>query len=248
MGSSTAKNRCLIVDDQREIVIFGDSHVNWLGAAYVRLPYAERPTAYLNVAHGRNWYDFQFGSESGSTYMESDNVEGGLPLSVEIRSTNPILFLSAPLHSAPLFSNPCWRSHCPARLASQFPSFAPVSHGAIASWCESHLSKQAEFLAHIVGRGHRVAVVEPPKPLYRTPALHSIPAEIIKATDDIYRSTCLAILDRLSVDVITVPDSTHTNGFTTEKFSASDPTDPHHGNIDFGFAMVSKIIDYFKSV
>ncbi len=97
-------------------------------------------------------------------------------------------------------------------------------------------------------RGHNLAVAEAPKPLARTPAMLALRQDILLASDRLYREFVYRRLRENNIPVVSVPEHRHSGGFTTEEFSGEKPTDPHHGNVHFGAAMMTKLLQFANEI
>jgi hypothetical protein len=94
--------------------------------------------------------------------------------------------------------------------------------------------------------GFAVAVLEPPKPLLRAPALGGIAPEILRAVDRQHRSFVAERLAEEAIPMIAAPDETHQGGFTLDAFAAEEADDPHHGNIAYGEKALARVLAFAK--
>lgn len=229
-----------------KIRIFGDSHVGTLKHGWTDVKsYAlkNRMASDFYSRHGVNWIKFSINDSGAGIHLFADRVPGRGPVDYLLDDSADMYVFSAPLHSGPVYRDPTWRSFCPWQCANQHFDMQPVSDGVLETWTDRQLACQIDMLGCAIKRGYRIAVVEAPKPLSRTPDLHKIHPDILLTVDRLYRESVVRRLAELGVTIIPVPDRLQANGFTPPEFSSENPADPHHGSTSFGATMLRAIFD-----
>jgi hypothetical protein len=229
-----------------KIRVFGDSHVACLreGAAASELVAASGLEVEFYGRHGLNYLQFEVTDVDGKVRIFSHALPQRRPLDYVIDSPEDIYFFSSILHSARSFSNVAWRTFCPWQCAEANPALQPVSSAVLRTWIEDQVRSRYDLLVKLKAHGYRVAVVEPPKPLPRASRQLQIRPDVLRAVDDCHRSVVGEMLRAADIDVISVPEHTHADGFTTDEYMSTTPRDIHHGNERFGAEMMDSIVRY----
>jgi hypothetical protein len=234
----------------RRLHVFGDSHVNGLYAGWERIAAKTAPLPFslrFYAANGANWFEFETDDSEGKLLIRSDRLEEiapGSAMEYLIADPDDIYVFSSPLHSCTVYRNASWRSFCPWECADANPDLQAVSTAAIEAWAEAQLACRLALLETAKTRVFSLAVVEPPKPLPRVLALYSLRRDVLATVDRIYRDFVVRRLGESGIPVISVPEHMVSDGFTRDEFAARDPTDPHHGNEQFGAEMMMKILEF----
>ncbi len=220
------------------ILVFGDSHVGCISWRFKDL--TEKADIKFDPVHGANWGAFELTETPEGLHVFADRVPGHNPLDLHINGGDQYYF-SSPLHSAPFYRDPAWRSFCPWTCSIDSPDHTPVSDATIEAWVDTAQARRMELLVKMKARGFDVTVVEPPKPLQRR-AHGSTKPSILRRVDEMVRNHITKRLQDLDVGVIEVPEHTVSDGFTLEAFSSENLEDPHHGSRPFYKLMLDKII------
>lgn len=223
--------------------IFGDSHVALLehAARTASPPLANLPS--FDHCHGWNWVEFTLGSRDGRPHCQADRVPGSPALDLVLGPPEALHVFSSPLHAAVVNRDPAWRRHCPWDRAGANPDLIAVSNATMAAWFDQLLACRWALLRALRQQGCRLAVVEPPRPLRRAPALYELRPDVLLAVDRHYRAHARRWLAAEAVPVIAVPDaSVDAEGFTAESYANANPQDPHHGSAAFAREMLGSIL------
>lgn len=225
--------------------IFGDSHVWVLNQAWREMSKSHTTPFQVSLrhCHGGHLFDFDTVEEPDLIRIHSDRVKETPPMNFEIRREDINVFSSL-LHTAPIYRHPAWKTFCPWEVSSDHPGMHPVSTQTIHAFVEHTLRRPLELVSRLQRAGYRLAVVEAPRPLARTPRMHGVHADVLRVTDQIHRSFIRDRLQSEGIPLIEVPAETHQDGLTTDAYSHESPTDPHHGNQAFGMLMMSRVIAY----
>ncbi len=221
------------------ILVFGDSHVEHLKRRLKDLPHGQDYK--FNSVVGLNWGAFELSQTPEGLHVFADRLPGYGRLDLTISGARKYFF-SSPLHSAPICRDAVWKSYCPWACAIGHPDITPISNATIETWLEADLAPRFALLKIMKQRGYDITVVEPPKPLHRAPLGHGIKPDIMRAVDEMQRGYVTGMLAKLDIPVLTVPEYTVSDGFTTDAFSNENPKDKHHGSLCFYKAMMEKII------
>ena len=228
--------------------IFGDSHVAQLqgacdaiGPALLSLPH---PPSF-NHSHGWNWVEFTLGTRNGRPHCHADRVPGSPALDFTLGPPEALHVFSSPLHSAVVHRDPAWRRFCPWDCAAANPELIGLSDATLESWFAALLACRWSLLRELRRQGYRLAVVEPPRPLQRVPAMYQLRREVVLAVDRRYRDHVRRWLAAEDIPVIAVPEqSVGADGFTTPEYANANPQDPHHGSLAFSAEMLRRILAF----
>ena len=228
--------------------IFGDSHVAQLQAALATagpaLPALPEPPQFYHC-HGWNWVEFTLGSRDGRPHCQADRVPGTAALDYTLGPPEALHVFSSPLHSAVAHRAPAWRNFCPWDSAAANPDLAPLSDGVLESWFDALLACRWALLRDLRRQGYRLAVLEPPRPLQRAPALYNLRPDVVVAVDRRYRDHVRRWLAAEGVPLIAVPEaSIGADGFTAPDYANANPQDPHHGSAVFSTEMLRRILAF----
>lgn len=232
-----------------DIEIFGDSHVAVLRKSHEKFSALDGWDGFacdFTFTHGRNLGDFNLQEVGGRLNLHSVRVPKLPPFEYTIDPARAVHFFCSPMHSAPFYRHPAWKAWTPWNVPLESRPLVPAA--AIHAWVDSRLLRRFELLDRMLRLGARVAVIEPPKPLYRAPQRFGIPPEVIVGVDRIVREHVIRRLGAMGVPVVTVPPQTHENGLTPPAFASSNEHDPHHGNLAFGRRMLRQILVHAKSM
>jgi hypothetical protein len=234
----------------RKLKLFGDSHVQIasVGSKLIAEKLAVLPFQvefYAN--HGANWCEFETTETNGKLHFRADRVKDFKPVDYTIDSLDDIYVFSSPLHSTPTFIRVAWRNFCPWECYAANPDLHAVSTSLVQAWIEQTMKCRFAMLQVLKARGYNIAVVEPPKPLARTPTMFAIRPDVLLAVDRIHRDFIARWLNENRISIISVPENTQSEGFTIEEYSSKDP-DPHHGSAKFGAEMLTKVLEYASNV
>lgn len=240
----------------RKLRIIGDSHVLVLYVGWERV--AEKFGAlpfqveFLSL-HGANWFEFKTTETDRGLRFYSNRVAEAHPdhelytnsaLDYVIDSLDDLYVFVSPLHSASIYREPSWQTFCPWECAEANPDLQAVSTSVMEAWFEAHIKCRLSMMKMMKERGYNLAVAEAPKPLVRTAAQFALRQDGLLASDRLYREFVCRRLRENEIPVISVPEHTHSEGFTTDEYSASDPTDPHHGNDLWGAETMTKLLQF----
>ncbi len=240
----------------RRLHLVGDSHLNQIWGAWNRIAKAFDPLTFGSdcfCIHGANIFDFELTDGDNGISVYSNRVAEEFPNTLEYKNNafvynfdqmDDVYVFASPLHSAQIYRHSGWKEFCPWECATAHPDLQALSTSVLTAWFEAHIRRRLELLRAMNRRGFRVAVVEPPKPLARVPVLFSLSRDIVQATDRLYRKYVKAILAENDIVVISVPEHTHVDGFTTEEYSYPVSTDAHHGSFLFRAEMMIRILDF----
>lgn len=229
--------------------LFGDSHIKVLKKAYdLARESGQGPT--LDIAfyrrRGPNWLAVEIEKVGGALRVKAKARVGDLDVDYRIDDPGALYIFSSPLHSAPSYHQPDWQRFCPWEVAALFPDLQPLSAQVMERWLAEEMQKRWELLRAMKERGFSMAVLEPPKPLIRAPALGGIAPEILRAVDRQHRRFVAEHLADEAIPIIAAPDETHADGFTLDAFAAEEADDPHHGNIAYGEKALASVLAFAK--
>lgn len=224
--------------------VFGDSHVAALHAGAQPLrPQFEQ--AGLDVdfycRQGPNWRTVRT-RINGNAIRFKTACPWEKPLDYTVDALADIYIFCAPLHTAEVWREPAWRDFCSWRSAKDFPDLHPVSDSMIEPLIEGQVARPLQILREMKEQGYMVLVAEPPKPLQQGPRACGFEPGVVVGIDHMFRQNVLRRLVEIGIPVIYVPESTHENGLTPNRYSDPRPNDTHHGNAAFGTAMMKQIV------
>ena len=240
----------------KRLRLFGDLHLNHIWAAWLRMSGRFDALSFGSnsvCVHGANVFEFETTETPRGLRIHSNRVAEALPdhpgyvnsaFQYFVDRPQDVYVFSSPLHSAQIYRHPAWRSFCPWTCAASHPDLQPVSQTVCEAWFDAHLKCRLMLLEAMKRRGFHVAVVEPPKPLARTPAMFALRPDILVAADRLYRDHVMRRLDERDVPVIAAPAHSHADGFTREVYANTTPDDPHHGNLLYGAEMMLRILNF----
>jgi hypothetical protein len=225
--------------------IFGDSHIGTMEFGMNHVPnwLAARPSFPIEFygAHGTNWVEFETMEVDGGFRFFSDRVpDVARAADFTITSLDDVYVFSSPLHGGMTYWDPVWKKFCPWECAAANPHLQALSTSAVERWIATQMKCRFAMLKLLNEHGYRLAVLEPPKPLARTPQMSGTPADVIIAADRIHRDFVLRWLNEHDIPAITVPEHTYRDGLTTNEYSHDNPQDMHHGSLQFAKEMLEK--------
>jgi hypothetical protein len=201
------------------------------------------------ASDGRYWLDCEI-VETVSSFHISQRRPGGELLKNFVADKNDdVYFFSSPLHSAPLYRDRVWKTFCPWQCADSNHDLQALSSGVIEGWVDRQVRRRIELLEELCAGGISLVVIEPPKPLKRSPEMLGIRPDVLIAASHLYRRYVSGLLDERSIPIIRAPDETYDGtGFTKSAYEARDLNDYHHGNALFGSLAMKKIINFAVQV
>lgn len=228
------------------IRVFGDSHVAALRTGAEGSEFVASSGIEIDFygRHGLNFLQFEILEFDGKIRIRRDPLPGKKPLDYLIDSPDDLYVFSSILHSARSYSNAAWKTFCPWQCAAANPDLHSVSSAVLRTWIQAEVQCRYDLLIKLKDHGYNVAVVEPPKPLRRVPGRHGIRPDVLLAVDQFHRRLVTRMLRDAGVEVISVPDHTHADGFTVAAYESSDPRDVHHGNERFGVEMMDRVVQH----
>jgi hypothetical protein len=228
------------------IHIFGDSHVRALydgvGPLQEQLAQASIEVDFysrINIT----WRSVEIGKDGKNLRFRAAS-EWEKPLNYAVTQLEDTYVFCSPLFSGILWREKAWKEFCPWRCAKNFPSLHPVSDALIENTVGEWMKTPLNLLKEMKQHEYIVLVAEPPKPLHRAPALKGVDPRIIVTLDNIFRSYMARRLTEIGVPIVPVPDFTHQDGFTPDRYSAPKDTDNDHGNAEFGTMMMKQILRF----
>ena len=231
------------------IKVFGDSHVGALRRGWKHLMDEGAAPPDVDVefyaSDGRYWLECSV-VETDSNLQISQRRPGGETLKDYVVDKNiDQYFFSSPLHSAPLYRNRAWKACCPWMCVAHNEDLQALSSGAIEHWADRQARRRIDLLDKLCAGGISLAVVEPPKPLKRTPKMFGIRPDVLIAASNIYRNYVSALLDERGIPIIRTPEETYEDsGFTKSVYAPKDMKDYHHGNPLFGSLVMKEIVKF----
>lgn len=231
------------------IKVFGDSHVGALRRGWDHLRKTGDVASDIEIefyaSDGRYWLECDV-KETETGFHISQRRKGGDTLEdYVVRKNDDTYFLSSPLHSAPLYRNRVWKTCCPWACAERHDDLQALSSGVIESWADRQVRHRIRMIDKLRAGGISLIVVEPPKPLKRTPKMFGIRPDVLIAASDIYRNHVSGLIGERGIPIIRTPDETYEDtGFTKSVYAPKDMKDYHHGNVLFGALAMKKIIQF----
>lgn len=151
---------------------------------------------------------------------------------------------SGPLHSMRLWGKD-WTQHKligdPAEDSTDHLSLHRVSTGLVQQIIDDDVAQQLAML-RALRRHHRVFVMEAPAPFRAHPAVNRNSASTVLTLNQLYRSRVAQQLAALDIPIVSVdPDWLTPEGFLRPWFKSQIAGDHHHGNADFGEAMLLRM-------
>ncbi|MCA6218287.1 hypothetical protein KGA65_17265 [Ideonella sp. B7] len=151
---------------------------------------------------------------------------------------------SGPLHSMRLWSKD-WTRHKPIGLPvgdePDDPALHRVSIGLIQQIIDDDVAQQLAMLSAL-RRHHRVFVMEAPAPFRAHPAVNRNGASTVLCLNQLYRARVTQQLEARDIPVVSMePDWLTPEGFLRPRFKSTAAGDHHHGNADFGEAMLKRM-------
>lgn len=228
-----------------KIRIFGDSHV---GALYGVSPKFRLPPGVamdFYSAHGVNWSNCKITETGAGFRLQQDDVPKSKPVDYTVEKNQDLYVFSSVLHSAPTYRNQVWQKFCPWQCAVANTDLQAVSDAVIHQWVSEQMTFRFAMLERLKGSGLNIAVIEPPKPLQRTPGKFGIRADVLATASEVHRSFVVSWLEKRGIPVIPAPASSYNGeGFTESMFEAANPADPHHGNWRFARDSLSEVVAF----
>lgn len=219
------------------IVVFGDSHVFAIKAA---VKMAQREDVVTRATSGQ-LLQRPFASEKdGRVRVRFRSRDKFNPFSLTLNPEGLYVF-SGPLHTAHLVRHRGWRAHCPLPDWPDNPSALPVTEDEIAVFCDRRQKNIMAFLEMAVRHDIRIAAIEPPRLMRRVRDLWERDPASIGPVDRIVRRHLKRRLREIGVTVLETPPHTYDGFWTKDEFAGVNESDAHHGNVDYGAAMLKQI-------
>lgn len=217
-----------------KVRIFGDSHVGALNTVSLKFPLPPGVTIECYAANGVNWSNCKITETDAAFRLQQDDVPNGRPVDYTLEKNEDVYIFSSVLHSAPTFRHRVWQKFCPWLCAAANPDMQAVSDAVIHQWVGEQVQYRFAMLERLKGSGLNIAVIEPPKPLKRTPGRFRIRPDVLATASQVHRSFVVDWLEKRNIPVIPAPASSYdATGFTESNYEAADPADDHHGNWRF---------------
>ena len=163
------------------------------------------------------------------------------PVDYVIDQLDHFYVFSSPMHSGTTYRERSWTRFCTWQASATHAELQPISTQAIETWLEAMLACRFAMIKRLKAAGFQIVVVEPPRPLLRTPGLLNIKPDILLAADAAHRSYVTRWLEATGIPIVCAPERSHCGGFTLNEYSRPAP-DPHHGNALFGEQAMAAII------
>jgi len=147
--------------------------------------------------------------------------------------------LCAPFNTSRIYRNADWANFATSAMpGAPFPMSMSLFRRVVMD--DQHY--MLKFLDVLRRNGHRVFVVESPRPFRHDPALkRRDPAAILQLDREIRRVT-RENLAALGIPVISVPEQCiDGEGYMLARFRPEDENDTHHGNAEYGALMITNI-------
>ena len=156
--------------------IFGDSHIGTMefGVRHVPNWLGQEPPFAIGFygGHGANWIDFETTEVDGGFRFFANRVpKVAGPVDFTIADRGDFYVFSSPLHSGHTYWDGVWHEFCPWECVAANPHLQGLSTSVVESWITAEMKCRFAMLTMLRDRGYRLAVLEPPKPLARTPRM-----------------------------------------------------------------------------
>lgn len=228
----------------KRICVFGDSHVGSLRRAWVQHAKHLHELARIDFfpAHGMYWSKFDYEISPTTIEVKSSAFAGKAPLELSIGRDYDVIVFSSTLHSSPTYRHPLWQKFCLPCQSKDQPELHVISYSVVETWVTRRLQNGFDFLQALKAAFPHLVIFEPPKPLFRVPALYKYSRSVVVAADELHRKVAFTWLGTNSIDVLTTPEFTYKDGLTLESYSNATETDPHHGSALYSVAMLEKLL------
>ncbi len=225
-------------------MIVGDSHTGVLNQARLRMEREGRlpDDIALNIrplAGGPTLARPFFEEIDGVAVMTEPGIKARMPRLPPAGARYDVIGLSGPLHPVRVWRNRHWQDY---RIQPS-GGHIPVSQALFRRVVFDDQGPMLRLIELLQAQDIGVLVVEPPRPFRHHPSVEALGADLVIDLDRRYRGLVRAWLTAHGVVTVDVPDAClDGDGFMKPVYRSDVPTDPHHGNADFGELMVARAL------
>jgi hypothetical protein len=156
-----------------------------------------------------------------------------------------VIGISAPVHSTRVWRQLEWKDFT-LPDESSLGGESLISQGTLRKIIDDEIDPSLELI-DILRRTTPVFVIEGPWPFRRHPAVTANGEAKVQYLHKVFRARALAALKDRDIPVVEFdPLWADDAGFTLPKFRNSRHKDYHHGNVEFGHLMISKILNFLR--
>lgn len=219
------------------ILVFGDSHAITIRGAAKKL---KRTGLSFGPTNGRSLLRPFASEKAGAVTVDFPRWELHPPYSTTLTPDRAYVF-SGPFHTSRLARDPAWLKHCPLPIWERHPSSLPVTEDEIAALCDRSIGHMVRLLELASAHRIRIAVMESPRLLPRLRQHWKGDVSVVGEVDRLLRRHVRRRLEGMDIPIIDTPPQTYDGRWTRNEYAAVSETDVHHGNIDYGAAMLERI-------
>ncbi|RAK07157.1 hypothetical protein [Salipiger aestuarii] len=235
--------------------IIGDSHVHSLRAAASQLKDIDFSLGTIQpIGSANDFYESFFSVEDNRIRLTKpkmvERLNGFLcnPQGELYKPDGSLIFLSAGFHTLVFLNSKRWDTHRHWKVMSSSMK-QPLTESEFSAMVEDLHRHLLTFLSKAKTLGYNFCILSSPPPtkrfIDRLTEKQWTTDEIV-FLDSAFRGVMSSRLQATGVPVVSPPGDVTMDGFLKDDFVTADPSDTHHGNVEYSKLFLRRISDFVK--